>query len=93
MTLLSHPDLSKPLIVEVDASSTGVGAVLSKQQGTPQVLHPCALFSHKITPVEQNYDVGDRKLLAIKLALEKWRHWLEGAADPFQNLTDHKNLQ
>ncbi|XP_067233064.1 uncharacterized protein [Chanodichthys erythropterus] len=28
-----------------------------------------------------------------ELALEEWRHWLEGAAHPFQVLTDHKNLE
>lgn len=31
--------------------------------------------------------------LAIKLALEKWRHWLEGAKYPFTEHTDHKNLK
>ncbi|XP_048011540.1 uncharacterized mitochondrial protein AtMg00860-like [Megalobrama amblycephala] len=31
--LLVHPDPDKPFIVEVDASTTGVGAVLSQQQG------------------------------------------------------------
>lgn len=31
--------------------------------------------------------------LAMKLALEEWRHWLEGADQPFTVLTDHKNLE
>ncbi|KAL0187811.1 hypothetical protein M9458_014910, partial [Cirrhinus mrigala] len=44
-------------------------------------------------PAERNYDIGNRELLAIKLALEEWRHWLEGANFPFQVITDHKNLQ
>ncbi len=56
-------------------------------------LHPCAAFSQKLSPAEKNYDIGNRELLAIKLALEEWRHWLEGAAHPFLVLTDHKNLQ
>ncbi|XP_048012700.1 uncharacterized mitochondrial protein AtMg00860-like [Megalobrama amblycephala] len=44
--LLVHPDPEKPFIVEVDASTTGVGAVLSQQQqGNPAKLHPCAAFS------------------------------------------------
>ncbi len=33
------------------------------------------------------------ELLAIKLALEECRHWLEGAQQPFVVLTDHKNLE
>lgn len=36
-------------------------------------------FSHKLSPAEQNYYIVNRELLAIKLLLEEWRHWLEGA--------------
>ncbi|KAL0196887.1 hypothetical protein M9458_005427, partial [Cirrhinus mrigala] len=91
--VLRHPDPQLPFLVEVDASSTGVGAVLSQKQGEPPKTFPCAFFSHKLSPVEKNYDVGNRELLAIKLALEEWRHWLEGACNPFVILTDHKNLE
>ncbi len=84
---------TKSFIVEVDASTTGVGAILSQQQGNPTRLHPCAFFSRKLRPAERNYDIGNRELLAIKLALEEWRHWLEGAQHSFTVLTDHKNLQ
>ncbi|KAI2661634.1 Transposon Tf2-6 polyprotein [Labeo rohita] len=91
--VLRHPDPQLPFLVEVDASSTGVGAVLSQRQGQPPKTFPCAFFSHKLSPAERNYDVGNRELLAIKLALEEWRHWLEGARHPFIILTDHKNLE
>ncbi|KAK3571328.1 hypothetical protein QTP86_007563 [Hemibagrus guttatus] len=47
----------------------------------------------KLTTAEANYDVGNRELLAIKAALEEWRHWLEGARHPFQVLTDHRNVE
>uniref|UniRef100_A0A8C1BTA6 Gypsy retrotransposon integrase-like protein 1 n=1 Tax=Cyprinus carpio carpio TaxID=630221 RepID=A0A8C1BTA6_CYPCA len=90
--LLVHPDPELPFMLEVDASTTGVGAVLSQRQGSPPRLHPCA-FSRKLSRAEKNYDIGNRELLAIKLALEEWRQWLEGAAHPFTVLTDHKNLQ
>ncbi|KAI2645614.1 Transposon Ty3-I Gag-Pol polyprotein [Labeo rohita] len=91
--LLHHPDPELPFTVEVDASTTGVGAVLSQAVGEPPLLHPCAFYSRKLSPAEQNYDVGNRELLAIKLALEEWRHWLEGSNHPFTIITDHKNLQ
>lgn len=35
----------------------------------------------------------DQKLLAVKVELEGWRHWLEGAAHPILIWADHKNLQ
>ncbi|KAK3508084.1 hypothetical protein QTP70_013058 [Hemibagrus guttatus] len=47
----------------------------------------------KLTVAEANYNVGNRELLAIKAALEEWRHWLEGARHPFQVLTDHRTLE
>lgn len=56
-------------------------------------VHPCAFFSHRLTPSERNYDIGNKELLAVKLALEEWRHWLEGAGVPFLVWTDHKNLE
>ncbi|KAI3364672.1 hypothetical protein L3Q82_011441, partial [Scortum barcoo] len=34
----------------------------------------------------------NRELLAVKMALEEWRHWLEGSTQPFVVWTDHKNL-
>lgn len=45
-----------------------------------------------MTQPENNYDVGDRELLAIKSALEEWRYLLEGAALLIMVFTDHKNL-
>ncbi len=56
-------------------------------------MHPCAYFSHRLNPAERNYDIGNRELLAVRLALGEWRHWLEGSAQPFLVWTDHKNLE
>ncbi|KAL0151898.1 hypothetical protein M9458_052790 [Cirrhinus mrigala] len=91
--LLHHPDPQRPFTVEVDASTTGVGAVLSQAVGESPLFHPCAYYSRKLSPAEQNYDIGNRELLAIKLALEEWHHWLEGSTHPFTIIIDHKNLQ
>ncbi len=74
-------------------SEVGVGAILSQRSPSDNKVHPCTFFSHRLTPSERNYDIGNKELLAVKLALEEWRHWLEGAGVPFLVWTDHKNLE
>lgn len=69
-------------MLEVDASEVTIGAVISQRQGPKDLLHPVAFFSRKLSPAERNYDVGDRELLAIRVALGEWRYLLEGAAHP-----------
>ena len=91
--ILIHPDPEKQFIVEVDASNLGVGAILSQRSAGDSKVHPCAFYSHCLSPAELNYDIGNKELLAVKLALEEWRHWLEGAQVPFQVWTEHKNLE
>ncbi|CAM4349732.1 unnamed protein product [Leuciscus chuanchicus] len=91
--ILVTPDVSKQFIVEVDASEVGVGGVLSQRSDSDNKVHPCAYFSHRLSSAERNYDVGDRELLAIRLALAQWRQWLEGSSVPFVVWTDHRNLE
>lgn len=69
LPLWVHPYPELPFIVKVDASTTGVGAVLSQQQGNPPKPH-VPFIQNKLSLVEQNYDISNWELLAIKLALE-----------------------
>ncbi|KAL0168457.1 hypothetical protein M9458_036679, partial [Cirrhinus mrigala] len=50
--ILHYPDPDLEFIVEVDASNTGIGAVLSQRQGDPPKKYLCAFYSHKLTPTE-----------------------------------------
>ena len=45
----------------------------------------------KLSPVEQNYDIYDKELLAIVATLETWRVYTEGSLDLII-FTDYKNL-
>ncbi len=89
--ILVAPDPSRQFVVE--APEVGVGAVLSQRSSADGKMHPCTYFSHRLSPAERNYDIGNRELLVVKLALEEWRHWLEGSGLPFIHWTDHKNLE
>ena len=55
--ILTVPNPSLPFIVEVDASSVGIGAVLSQRSSDGKV-HPCAFLSHRLSSMETRYDVG-----------------------------------
>ena len=57
--ILIFPDPSHQFIVEVDASDTSVGAVLSQESAEDQKIHPCAFFSWKLSSAERNYDIGN----------------------------------
>lgn len=57
--------------MKVDATETGVGAILSPRFGDKPKLHPVASFSKKLSSAKQNYDVGNRELVVVKLALEE----------------------
>jgi hypothetical protein len=64
-------------MLEADVSDVGMGTVLSQRSALDLKLHPCAFFSHRLNAPENNYDVGNRELLAVKMALDEWRLWLE----------------
>lgn len=56
--ILRHPDPESQFIVEVDASDTGVGAVLSQRTGQTQRLHPVAYFSKKLSSGREKLRCG-----------------------------------
>ena len=48
------------------------------QQDLGNGMQPVAFYSHRLIGPEQNYPTHERELLAIMLALETWRHFVEG---------------
>src|ERR1700677_1405148 len=90
--ILHYPDSSKPLRVEADSSGFATGGVLSVLEDD-QKWYPCTFISKSLNHVKQNYEIYDREMLSIMRCLEDWHHYLEGAKDCFDILSDHKNLQ
>jgi reverse transcriptase-like protein len=56
-------------------------------------LHPIAYYSATFTPMERNYNIYERELLAIMKSLTHWQHYLGWTKLPFIILTNHANLQ
>ena len=79
-----HPKLDAPTSVVVDASDTGVGAVL--QQRIDCEWCPISFFSKKLKPSETRYSTFDGELLAISLAVKHFLHFLESQRAIFDSL-------
>ncbi|PIL32326.1 hypothetical protein GSI_05572 [Ganoderma sinense ZZ0214-1] len=82
----------RPTRVEVDASGFATGGVLL-QKLEDGLWHPIAYRSQSMAEAERNYEIYDREMLGIVRALEDWRHYLEGLPEPFDIVTDHRNLE
>ena len=84
-------DHEKEVVLETDASSFGLGAVL-KQPDELGTLHPVFYFSRKLTPKEKrDYDTIHLECKAIKEAIKYWQYYLIGRT--FTVCSDHKPLQ
>ncbi|KAL0361690.1 UNVERIFIED_CONTAM: Retrovirus-related Pol polyprotein from transposon [Sesamum radiatum] len=64
--------MSKPFVVETDASNIALGGVLM-QDG-----HPVAFESRKLKDVERRYLVHEKELLVVVHCLRLWQHYLLG---------------
>ncbi|SJL19064.1 uncharacterized protein ARMOST_22671 [Armillaria ostoyae] len=89
--ILAIPTPNGRFRVEADASNGAIGAVLSQEQDGKW--RPVAFMSKALTATERNYEIYDKELLAIMLALAEWRHYLMGALEDVEIWTDHQNLQ
>ncbi|SJL12771.1 uncharacterized protein ARMOST_16202 [Armillaria ostoyae] len=89
--ILTIPTKEGRFRVEVETSNRAVGAVLSQQhEGKWRLV---AFMSKALTATERNYEIYNKELLTIMLALSDWRHYLMGATEDIEIWTDHQNLQ
>ena len=76
-------------LVAADASSFGLGAVLTQKQDNDEWL-PIAYVSRALTPTERRYAQIEKEALAITYACERFQEYLIGKS--FHINTDHKPL-
>jgi transposase InsO family protein len=82
--VLALPDYSRPFCIETDASSIGIGAVLT-QDG-----HPLAYISRALGPKSKGLSTYEKEYMAVILAVQQWRQYLQFAE--FTIYTDQQSL-
>jgi len=82
-------DLRKLERMKIDALDLVIDACFS--QSYEDMWHLVTYYFKKLLLAEQNYDIHDKKLLAIVAALKAWRVYIEKASGLII-LTNHKNL-
>ena len=77
--VLSYPRLgpNAQFILETDASSLGLGAVLA-QKREDELVHPVVYASRTLNPQERNYSITEMETLAVVWAAKHFRPYLLG---------------
>jgi hypothetical protein len=84
-SVLTLLDFSETFISETDACDYGLGAILS-QKGKP-----VAYFSKSLSSKILGLSIYEKEYLAILIAVEKWRHYLE--QEQFIIQMNHESLK
>ena len=71
--ILAFLDFDKPLLLEMDASGRGLGAVLSQKQADGRY-HPIAYASHVMNETEQRYHSNKQEFLTLKWVVTEQFH-------------------
>ena len=87
-TALKIPDHNREFTLITDCSDKGAGAVLTQEEKGTRI--PVAYFHHTLTPAETRYTTTDKELLAVVLAVSKFRVYL---TKRFNLITDHQAVR
>ena len=90
-SVLAHYNPKLETWIKTDSSNfVTAGVLLQMHNG---VLRLVAYFSKKLTSVECNYMIYNKKLLAIVKSFKIWHPELASAADQVKVYTNHRNLE
>ena len=78
--------------VEANISNYATRGVLS-MRCSDKKWRPVVFISKFLSKAKQNYEIYDKKILAVIRYLEAQRHFLEGTKEKFKIWIDHKNLE
>lgn len=82
--MLKYFEKHKPVVIECDASSKGLGAYIQQEDKI------VAYASRTLSPAEKNYSQIEKEMLAIVFACHRFKQFIEGNKSTIH--TDHKSL-
>lgn len=89
--VLAYFDTNANVILTVDASPSGLGAILS-QVDASGVERPVSYASRTLNPAERRYSQIQKEATAIIFGVRRFHQYLYGRSVPFTLRTDHKPL-
>ena len=87
--MLRAADVSKPFILQIDASDNGAGSVLMQ---CFDILNPPCYFSKKFNEHQKNYSFIEKETLSLILSLDFYSIYLKSSKYPILVYTDHNPL-
>lgn len=87
--VLASSNFDKPFFIQIDASATGIGSVIFKEEDGFE--HPVAYASRALTSCEHKYGVTERECLAALIGVEKFSCYVVGTT--FIVITDQASLK
>jgi RNase H-like domain found in reverse transcriptase/Reverse transcriptase (RNA-dependent DNA polymerase)/Retroviral aspartyl protease len=88
-SVLMLPRMDQEFIIQSDASTVGIGAVLMQKDG--EAYRPVAFTSRTLTPAESNYCITELECLSLVNSLAKFKHYI--AYQHCTIWTDHAALK
>ncbi len=81
----------KSITLEINVLNKAIETCIS-QSNDKRCLHFIAYYKYKLTVAELNFEIHDKKLLAIVDSFKQWKVYLKEFKHQIQVYTDHKNL-